>query len=83
MILYNHSTVDRLVAVLYNPEKIEAKKALKPLIRWLKQHKVRVLTKLDRHILPGADFAIVLGGGTVLFCVLQERWDLWEFPFWV
>lgn len=55
------------VAVLYNPEKVEAKKALPSLLRWLKKNWVRTVTGLSRAGLSQVEFAIVLGGdGTIL-----------------
>lgn len=55
------------VAVLYNPDKSEAKKASAFLIRWLKKEGIRVVTTLVRSKLETAQFAVVLGGdGTIL-----------------
>jgi len=55
------------VAVLYNQDKPEAKRAFSPLVRWLKSHKVQVLTHSNDNKLSRAKFAIALGGdGTIL-----------------
>lgn len=57
----------RAVAVLYNPDKPEAKKTYDSLLRWLKQHDVHPLTQLSDPRMLSAEFAIVLGGdGTIL-----------------
>ena len=55
------------MAVLYNLEKPQAKKAFRALKTWLKNQGIRVLTsRNDPHIFQ-AEFAVVLGGdGTIL-----------------
>ena len=57
----------RSVAVLVNPDKPEARKALPPLVDWLKKRKVEALFSLTHPRLSQSLFAIALGGdGTIL-----------------
>ncbi|MBI3013049.1 MAG: NAD(+)/NADH kinase [Elusimicrobia bacterium] len=55
------------MAVLYNPDKSEAKRAIPPLLRWLQSQQVKTVQSLTNPDLKKASFAIVLGGdGTIL-----------------
>ena len=59
--------MDRSVAVLYNPEKVQAKQAFRALTSWLKKQGIRVLTRPGDSRISEAEFAVVLGGdGTIL-----------------
>ena len=57
----------RRVAVLYNADKPQAKKAVGPLVRWLKKQGVAAVTNLSHPQISQTEFAVVLGGdGTIL-----------------
>jgi NAD+ kinase len=59
--------VEKRVAVLYNPEKPQARKAFVHLVGWFKKNKVGVITSLNHSSLAQSEFAVVLGGdGTIL-----------------
>lgn len=59
--------MSRMVAVLYNHDKPEARKAFHSLLGWLKKHKVQPVTQWPHPQLQHCEFAVALGGdGTIL-----------------
>lgn len=59
--------MERIITVLHNPEKNQARKSVGDLTRWLKKKGYGVVTKLSDRRLPLSQFAIALGGdGTIL-----------------
>lgn len=59
--------IQRKIAVLYNPEKPQARKTFLKLLNWLKKNQVQPIINLSNKKINEAEFAIVLGGdGTIL-----------------
>lgn len=55
------------VAVFYNPDKKQARKAYRALVAWLKARKVPVLSNINDPRVSSAQFAVILGGdGTII-----------------
>ena len=59
--------MDKSVAVFCNPDKAEAREALRAISAWLRKRGVSAVTRLADPRLKSADFAVTLGGdGTIL-----------------